>query len=137
MNRLPQDETKELVGYLLTCSERSLQGVELDRLNQAANLRRDLREVLDELVEKAATARLANLLRRYGPELMGTPQRGVCVLQPELGERLLQGWLARAVRARDRSMSFRGGSVDAAELGGAPAGCSGRAGGSAAGKLER
>ena len=42
--------------YLATCSQMSLESVELSRLNLAANLRKEFQEVLDEWIDSEVDA---------------------------------------------------------------------------------
>lgn len=45
--------------YLSTCSEPAIESYELSRLNRASNLRKELRQVIDEWIECEVEARLA------------------------------------------------------------------------------
>ncbi|HKF52564.1 MAG TPA: hypothetical protein VKB26_09645 [Candidatus Acidoferrales bacterium] len=51
--------TKPLLEYLATCSKISLESFELARLNDRANLRKRMIELMDELVEVDIQARIA------------------------------------------------------------------------------
>src|SRR5215469_3474382 len=51
--------TKPLLEYLATCSKISLESFELARLNDRANLRQRIIELMDELVEVDIQARIA------------------------------------------------------------------------------
>jgi hypothetical protein len=51
--------TKPMLQYLATCSKTSLQSFELARLNDRANLRKQMIEILDELIEMDIQARIA------------------------------------------------------------------------------
>lgn len=51
--------TKPPVDYLACASEISLESFELARLNQIANLRKELREVMEEWIEAEVEARIA------------------------------------------------------------------------------
>lgn len=51
--------TKMLLEYIATCSKTSLESFELARLNDRANLRKQMIEILDELIEVDVQARIA------------------------------------------------------------------------------
>lgn len=51
--------------FLLVCSGVSLRDFELNRLNQAANLRKHLREIADEMCQAEAEAIFARWLMEY------------------------------------------------------------------------
>jgi hypothetical protein len=51
--------TKPMLEYLATCSKVSLESFELARLNDRANLRKHMIELLDELIEVDIQARVA------------------------------------------------------------------------------
>jgi hypothetical protein len=83
--------TKPMLEYLATCSKTSLESFELARLNDRANLRKHMIELLDELIEVEIQARVAEWALRHrrnratadrpprrarrsgSPELTGTP----------------------------------------------------------------
>lgn len=52
--------TKPMLEYLASCSSASLESFELARLNDKANLRKQMIEVLDQWVEVDVQARVAN-----------------------------------------------------------------------------
>ncbi len=54
--------TKPMLEYLATCSKVSLESFELARLNERANLRKEMVELLDELIEVDIQARIAEWL---------------------------------------------------------------------------
>ena len=54
--------TRPPLDYLLACSEAGLESFEMSRLNRIANLRRELRDVLDEWMEAEVNARIARWL---------------------------------------------------------------------------
>jgi hypothetical protein len=54
--------SRELLKYLAETSGNGLQEFELSRLNRAANVAKELQEVVEELVEAEAQAHLARLL---------------------------------------------------------------------------
>jgi hypothetical protein len=64
----------ELIRHLLTCSRKSLGSFLLSRMNTDANLRKELAEkvepILDRLIENRVEVRLANLIRDHGEEIM-------------------------------------------------------------------
>ena len=69
---------KPMIEYLATCSKISLQSFELARLNERANLRKHLVELLDELIEVDIQARIAEwiLVHRAGQaDMRRTPRR--------------------------------------------------------------
>lgn len=61
-------ESNRHVEYLLRCSKPSLESFELSRLNQIANLRKQLRELVEAWIDAEVEARLARwiLERRRG-----------------------------------------------------------------------
>ncbi len=56
------EHTGPPLDYLLTCSEAGLESFEVSRLNRIANLRRELRDVLDEWMDAEVSARVARWL---------------------------------------------------------------------------
>ena len=54
--------------YLATCSQMSLESVELSRLNLAANLRKEFQEVLDEWIDSEVDAQLARSILEWRRE---------------------------------------------------------------------
>ena len=50
--------------YLTTCSAAAVESFELSRLNRAANLRKQLRQLIDQCIECEAEARLAQWMRQ-------------------------------------------------------------------------
>jgi len=69
------DDLTALFTYLLECSKTGLQNVQLKRLNEAANLEKEMRALLDSWVNARAAALLAELLRTHGEELTGNPSQ--------------------------------------------------------------
>ena len=70
------ERTRPPLDYLLTCSEAGLESFEMSRLNRIANLRRELRDVLDEWMEAEVNARVARWLlecKRAESRAAGTP----------------------------------------------------------------
>jgi hypothetical protein len=65
------DDLAGLFKYLLECSKVGLQNVQLKRLNEAANLEKEMCTILDAWVNARAGALLAELLRVHGEELTG------------------------------------------------------------------
>lgn len=53
------DSTSAPLEYLAACSTMALESYELSRLNQASNLRKEFREVIEEWIQSEADARLA------------------------------------------------------------------------------
>jgi hypothetical protein len=51
--------TRPTLDYLITCSQMSLESVELSRLNLASNLRKEFQQILEEWIESEVDARLA------------------------------------------------------------------------------
>ena len=51
--------TKMMLEYIASCSKTSLESFELARLNDRANLRKQMIEILDELIEVDVQARIA------------------------------------------------------------------------------
>jgi hypothetical protein len=56
--------------YLLACSEKSLQDFELNRLNHAANIRKQMQISQEEIRQADAEAALARWLMEYRGELL-------------------------------------------------------------------
>jgi hypothetical protein len=54
--------------YLATCSEMSLESVELSRLNRAANLRKEFHQILEDWIDSEVDARLARSLLEWKRE---------------------------------------------------------------------
>ncbi len=59
------DATRPPLDYLASCSQMSLESVELSRLNRAANLRKEFQEILDELIDSEVDARLARTILEW------------------------------------------------------------------------
>jgi len=57
--------TRPPIDYLATCSQMSLESVELSRLNLAANLRKEFQEILNEWIESEVDARLARSILEW------------------------------------------------------------------------
>ncbi len=57
--------TRPPLDYLATCSQMSLESVELSRLNLASNLRKEFQEILDEWIESEVDARLARSILEW------------------------------------------------------------------------
>lgn len=71
--------TKPMLEYLATCSKISLQSFELARLNDCANLRKDMIELLDEIIEVDSQARVAEwILAHRSRQTEERPPRRVC-----------------------------------------------------------
>ena len=51
--------TRPPLDYLVTCSQMSLESVELSRLNLASNLRKEFQQILEEWIDSEVDARLA------------------------------------------------------------------------------
>jgi hypothetical protein len=56
------------VNFLLTCSESVLDSFELAKLGNVSNLRTDLHDILDKLIDEATQAALARFFRTNGRE---------------------------------------------------------------------
>ncbi|MGC1106185.1 MAG: hypothetical protein WA876_06580 [Candidatus Acidiferrales bacterium] len=71
--------TKPMLEYLATCSNVSLESFELARLNDRANLRKHMVELLDEIIEVDIQARVAEwvLVHRRREAAMPRPPRRV------------------------------------------------------------
>jgi hypothetical protein len=70
--------TKPMLEYLATCSKVSLESFELARLNDRANLRKEIVELLDELIEVDIQARIAEWVlthRRLQAAMQRAPRR--------------------------------------------------------------
>jgi hypothetical protein len=57
--------TRPPLEYLITCSQMSLESVELSRLNLAANLRKEFHEILEEWIDSEVDARLARSILEW------------------------------------------------------------------------
>jgi hypothetical protein len=57
--------TRPSLDYLASCSEMSLESVELSRLNVAANLRKEFHEILEEWIDSEVDAQLARTLLEW------------------------------------------------------------------------
>lgn len=68
--------TKSMLDYLARCSQTSLESFELARLNDLANLRKQMIDVIDEWVEADIQARIAEwiLLRHRQQRSLRPPQ---------------------------------------------------------------
>ena len=64
-------DLRELASFLVNCSRTSLADYYLKRLDQAARLERDLRDIARNLVDTLAGVELAAFLRDYGEEIIG------------------------------------------------------------------
>jgi hypothetical protein len=53
------DDIRPPLEYLITCSKGALESIELARLSQASNLRKELRQVLEKWIDSEVDARLA------------------------------------------------------------------------------
>jgi hypothetical protein len=79
--------------YLLSCSPAALQEFELSRLNSVANLEKQMKEILRQMVEAASEALLARMLIEHqrasvspGERQIDQPTRRVRSAQALLGE---------------------------------------------------
>ncbi|MGH9727035.1 MAG: hypothetical protein ACRD4V_00400 [Candidatus Acidiferrales bacterium] len=68
--------TKPMLDYLATCSQTSLESFQLARLNDLANLRKQMIEIVDQWVESDIQARIAEwiLVRRRQQGALRPPQ---------------------------------------------------------------
>lgn len=57
------------INFLLTCSQASLDSLQLARLGEVANLRKELQAIVDRIVDNLATAALAAWFRQHDREL--------------------------------------------------------------------
>ena len=91
--------------FLLSASRNSLQSFELSRLSHAANLRKEIGQLLDSYVEENSAAMLARLLMEQ-PEQAVTSRQSATVDEPQakaarsVSDNFLaeQGVLARRIR---------------------------------------
>lgn len=67
--------TKPMLEYLAKCSKITLESFVLARLNDRANLRKELNEVLDELIEVDIQSRIAEWILVYRQEQAAQPRR--------------------------------------------------------------
>lgn len=58
------------LSYLLECSATSLRQFRITNLNKSANIRKEVRKLLEERAECEALAFLAEWLLEYGPQLL-------------------------------------------------------------------
>jgi hypothetical protein len=63
---------RDLVHFLVNCSRRSLMNFLLAKQNHASNLERTIRDMLKASAEDIAFIEMANFLREYGEELVGS-----------------------------------------------------------------
>ena len=68
--------SKPMLEYLATCSTISLQSFQLARLNDRANLRKELIDVVDELIEADIQSRIAEWILVYRQQQDALPRRG-------------------------------------------------------------
>lgn len=66
---------KPMLEYLANCSKVTLESFVLARLNDRANLRKELNEVLDELIEIDIQSRIAEWILVYKQEQAALPRR--------------------------------------------------------------
>lgn len=66
---------KPMLEYLANCSKITLESFVLARLNDRANLRKELNEVLDELIEVDIQSRIAEWILVYRQEQAAPPRR--------------------------------------------------------------
>lgn len=66
---------KPMLEYLANCSKITLESFVLARLNDRANLRKELNEVLDELIEVDIQSRIAEWILVYRQEQAAQPRR--------------------------------------------------------------
>jgi hypothetical protein len=107
--------TRPSLDYLATCSEMSLESVELSRLNLAANLRKQFEEILEEWIDTEVDARLARAVL----ELRRTQDSGVkpvkwCPAAPKHCEQLAMAFLPDAALAAAHVVR-QSGSIASAE----------------------
>jgi len=76
---MPIHKTEPPWEFLLSASQNSLQSFELSRLNHAANLRKEIAQLLDSWLEETAAAMLARWLmeqREHPLRVQDAPQAG-------------------------------------------------------------
>lgn len=97
---------KDLVEYAMHCSQRSLQEYMLRKMNDAANLEKQIREIEDKLAELRAASLLAEYLLHHGEELLCAGKTELSIAAPILfREGKLSEDAARAVYAGPRSIN--------------------------------
>ena len=72
------DESRALVRYLASASRTGLGSSQLERLNNIANLRRDILERVEMMLDELGWLHFTELLREHGEELveaLGAPRR--------------------------------------------------------------
>jgi hypothetical protein len=57
--------TRPPLNYLITCSQMSLESIELSRLNLASNLRKEFQQILEEWIDSEVDARLARSILEW------------------------------------------------------------------------
>jgi hypothetical protein len=57
--------TRPPLAYLATCSQMSLESVELSRLNRASNLRKEFQQIVEEWIDSEVDARLARSILEW------------------------------------------------------------------------
>jgi len=76
---MPIQKTEPPWEFLLSASRNSLQSYELSRLSHAANLRKEIGQLLDSWLEENSAAMLARRLmeqREHPPRVQDAPQAG-------------------------------------------------------------
>jgi len=89
---------------LLSATRNTLQGYELSRLNHAANLGKEIKQLFDSYIEESYNARLARLLmeqpsRDAQDDTEGAPQRSAA--QPAVHDSVSDNFLVEQGLARD------------------------------------
>lgn len=93
------------VEFLLVCSGVSLRDFELNRLNHAANLRKNLRLIQDELLQAESEAVFARWLIEHREALLASGQAVVLQKSFEFHDPLALAAGPKALRSRRQRLS--------------------------------
>ena len=91
-------------GFLLSATRNTLQSYELSRLNHAANLGKEIRQLLDSYIEESSNARLARLLMEQPPrdgEDGGNGGASPCAAQATVTDSVSDNFLVEQGLVRD------------------------------------
>jgi hypothetical protein len=92
--------------FLFSASRNSLQSYELSRLNHAANLGKEIKQLLDSYIEESSNARLARLLMEHPPRDADAATQGAapsCAVQPAVSDSVSDNFLVEQGTTRDRN----------------------------------
>ena len=67
---MPTGKLEVSTNFLLTCSQANLEKLQLARLSEVANLRKELQGIVDRMVDNLAQAALASWFRQNDRDLL-------------------------------------------------------------------